>query len=269
MRKPLLLGSEYFPSHEENRMINEGDLESAREFFLSRRPNNLFFLLRSRFEWMNEYVDGKEVALEVGAGAGFSREFVSNPNYQLTDLRKFDWIDEEIDALDLPFGDGTVDAIVSSHMIHHLATPAKFFNEITRVLKPGGYLVIQEINTSLLTRMILRIMRHEGWSYDVDVFDEEVIANDPCDPWSANCAIPQMLFSDPQRFESRFSRLKVVKNERCECLILALSGGVIAKTRTVRLPMALLDLVHFVDKVAIAILPQVFAMGRRVVVQKT
>ena len=34
-----------FPSHSENRMKIEGNVEAAREFFLSVRPNNLSFLV--------------------------------------------------------------------------------------------------------------------------------------------------------------------------------------------------------------------------------
>lgn len=43
-------------------------------------------------------------------------------------------------ALNLPFGDNSVDEIYSRHMIEHLAPDEaeKFFNEIYRVLKIGG-----------------------------------------------------------------------------------------------------------------------------------
>ena len=34
-------------------------------------------------------------------------------------------------------------------------------------------------------RFLLRLMRHEGYSYDVNVFDENCVCNDPADPWSA------------------------------------------------------------------------------------
>ena len=80
--------------------------------------------------------------------------------------------------------------------VHHIAQPMKFFQDLKKVLKPGGLVLINEIHTSLIMRLLLKVMSHEGWSYDVDVFDKETVANDPRDPWSANCAIPQLLFRE-------------------------------------------------------------------------
>ncbi len=186
----------------------------------------------------------------------------------LTDYKKFDWIDLEVDALNTPFEDASVDAVVSSHMIHHLAKPVRFFREMRRILKPGGYLVISEVHNALITRAISRVMRHEGWSYDIDVFDENLIATDPNDPWAGNIAIPQLLFGDSRRFEEKVPGFKVVRNERCECFIFPLSGGVTAKARTVNLPRFCLRAVDLVDGVLTRIMPNVFAMGMRVVLEK-
>ena len=69
---------EYFPSHSENRMKNEGDVVGARNFFINNKPNNLFMLLRTRYEWMNEYLHENQKIIELGAGAGFSEFFIDN-----------------------------------------------------------------------------------------------------------------------------------------------------------------------------------------------
>ena len=63
---------EYFPLHSENRMKNEGDVAGAREFYITHKPNNLFMLLKTRYEWMNKYLEGRNKIIELGAGAGFS-----------------------------------------------------------------------------------------------------------------------------------------------------------------------------------------------------
>ena len=189
-----MLKSTYFPRHTDNRMQHEGDVRRAREHFLNHRPANLAFLLAQRFEWMNTYLDGREQVIEVGAGAGFSRLFIRNPHLKLTDYhREHPWIDEAVDAMAMPYADNSLDAVISSHMIHHLANPLAFFREVQRVLKPGGLLVIHDLHTSLLLRLVLRVMRHEGYSYNVDVLAEDTVANDPQDPWSANCAIPGVI----------------------------------------------------------------------------
>jgi SAM-dependent methyltransferase len=41
-------------------------------------------------------------------------------------------------AEELPFDDGTFDAVISSLTVHHLARPTEVFKEVYRVLKPGG-----------------------------------------------------------------------------------------------------------------------------------
>ena len=117
-------------------------------------------------------------------------------------------------------------------------------------------------------RTLLRLMRHEGWSYDVDVFDDNSVTNDPADPWSANCAIPQLLFSDPARFEREMPGLKILRKELTECLIFPLSGGVTAKIPMIQFPRWVLRALDRVDRALIRALPEVFALGIRVVIQR-
>lgn len=268
MSKPKLLSEPFFPDHTENRMSNEGALEAARDAYFKVKPSNLHALLEQRFSWMNEFLDGYAPVYEVGCGAGFSRAFIDHPDYRLTDVTKNGWVDLRVDALNMPFEDASVGAIVASHMIHHLATPQVFFDEVRRVLKPGGRLVISEINTSLMMRALLKAMRHEGYGYDIDVFDASTIANRHDDPWSANCAVPEMLFRDIEEFETKVPGFKIIHNELCECFLFPLSGGVIAKTRTVNLPKGLLSLVKAMDKGLVKLAPDVFALGREVVIEK-
>jgi SAM-dependent methyltransferase len=46
------------------------------------------------------------------------------------------------DALNLPFGDGAVDAVVLLDIVEHIADPAAALAEARRVLRPGGSLVV-------------------------------------------------------------------------------------------------------------------------------
>ena len=264
-----ILPSTYLPSHDENRMASEGDVKLARTTFLEKRPSNLVFLLESRFSWMNSYLRDAKQVYELGSGHGLLKEFCQNPNLRLTDVTSNEWIDLTVDALHTPFEDGSVDAIVASHMIHHLARPLIFFDEMARVIKPNGLLIISEINTSFLMKCMLRLMRHEGWSYEVDVFDRTAVANDPRDPWSANCAIPELLFSDIQHFQKLVPEFCVIHHELCEGFILPLSGGVVAKVNTINFPTWILQCVAGLDKMLIEMMPNIFAFGRRIVLQRT
>ena len=267
MKKHLLNGP-YFPDHSLNRMDSVGDVASAKERFALRRFRNLDHLLRARFNWMNEYIHPHMRTIEVGSGAGFSELYLTHPVI-MTDAAPRPWIALVLDATNMGLAEKSVDCIIASHNIHHFHSPYRFFKECERVLRPNGLVLVQELNTSLLLRGLLRLMRHEGWSYDVDVFDQDAIANDPSDPWSANCAIPELIFERPNRFEEEFTTLRVERNELCECLIFPLSGGVISKTRIPELPQWVLSFASSLDRFLIGALPDIFAMGRSVVLRKT
>jgi SAM-dependent methyltransferase len=259
--------SKFLPRSGDNRMKHEGDLALARRRFLENSSNNLRWLLKKRFDWMDDYIVGTTV-YEIGAGAGFSRFFIKNPNLKLTDVKTQSWIDLEINALAMPFPPNSVDTLICSHMIHHLANPHTFFLETLRVLRSGGRLVIVDINTSWLMRVLLWLMRHEGWSYRVNVFDPSAIANDPTDPWSANCAIPELLFKTNEAFENAFPQFQILKNEIFECFLFPLSGGVIAKSPTIPLPDALLSVIARLDDLITDVFPNIFGLGRKVVIEK-
>lgn len=263
----MLLGNSYHPLQSQNRMVGEGNVIVARDRFLSRRFRNLDRLLRLRYEWMNEYLHADLVTVEIGSGTGLSPLYLHQKPI-LTDAIPNTWIERIVDATNMEFEDSSVDVMIASHNIHHFYSPYKFFREVERVLRPGGVLLIQEINTSLIMKLLLRIMRHEGWSYDVDVFSATVVVNDPEDPWSANCAVPEMLFTNVSRFQYVFTGLEVERNEPCECLLFPVSGGVVATTKVPELPNIILNLIERIDKVLVLLLPSVFAMGRRVVVRK-
>jgi SAM-dependent methyltransferase len=153
-------------------------------------------------------------------------------------------------------------------MIHHVPYPTQFFEEMRRILKPGGVLLIQEINASFFMRLVLRIMRHEGYSYDVNVFDADEICTDANDLWSANCAIPNLLFDDMRAFEKHFPYFKVEKTGFSEFFLLLNSGGVISKSPFIPLPYFVLHGVRWIDNTLTRFLPSIFAMQRQLVLRK-
>jgi len=257
----------FYPSSS-NRMNNVGNLSEARRIFLKERPTNLCFLLKSRYDWMNEYIADCSELYELGCGAGFSREFIHNKSLTLTDVSIEYWVDKQVDALNLPFPDNSVDAFICSHMLHHLAKPVEFLRQAHNKLKPGGLILISDLNTSFAMKFLLKLMNHEGWSYEVDVFNELEIVNDPKDPWSANCAIPELLFRNRTVFEDKIPEYRIIRNEYTEFAIFPLSGGVIAKSPTINMPWIVLKAINKLDNLLIRLSPNIFALGRRVVLQK-
>jgi hypothetical protein len=149
-----------------------------------------------------------------------------------------------------------------------VAQPLLFFREMERILKPGGRLIIQEVNASLAMRLALRLMRHEGYSYEPNVFDPEAICNDPADPWSANCAIPNLLFDDREAFERNVPAFRMVHTSFREFACMFNCGGVIAKTFCLPLPKWMVYLMHGIDTILTAVAPSLFAMQRQIVLEK-
>ena len=48
------------------------------------------------------------------------------------------------DAENLPFDDESFDTVICANSFHHYPNPQKFFNEVARVLQPGGKLVLRD-----------------------------------------------------------------------------------------------------------------------------
>lgn len=266
-RRPWFLGGEFFARREQHRLLQD-DLHSSRSDFLASRFRNLDHLLRSRYAWMNDWIKPGWRVAEFGAGAGFSQLYLKEPVI-LTDVFGNRWLDAAMDAVRTAFADASLDAVIISNALHHFAAPARFLAEADRVLKPGGLILINEAHASLLLRLILRVTQHEGYSYDVDVFDTDAVANDPADPWSGNNAISNLLFGAKDDFRRRFAGLDIVLDEPCECLSFLASGGVTSKVRMPELPEPVLDGIAALDRLLVRAAPGLFALSRRTVLSKT
>lgn len=267
--RTLWFRNAYIPPKEQNRMRHVGDVEKARKEFFNSPSRNLSFLLEHRYGWMNPYIKDGAEGIEVGCGAGISKLYIRAKSFLLTDYTDKEWLDvKNVDALRTPFAVGSFDFVVASNMIHHVPYPIKFFEEMNRILKPGGVLLIQEINASFFMRLILRLTRHEGYSFDANVFDRSVVCTDPNDLWSANCAIPNLLFDDVKKFEHHMPYFKIKLNRYCEFFNFLNSGGVIAKTFYVPLPVFLLRFLRRIDDALACAAPSIFALQRHIVLQK-
>ena len=52
------------------------------------------------------------------------------------------------DAKDLPFDNGDFDAVISFHSLHHIDKPAHAIREMFRVCRPGGMVLVADLNTT-------------------------------------------------------------------------------------------------------------------------
>ena len=123
-------------SNSENRMKSIANTKIARELYFSSNSSNVKFLLDKRFSWMNSFIRDTDIGIEVGSGAGFSKEFIKNKNFKLTDLGNDDHLDfKNIDAQNTKFENESFNFVIASNMIHHIPFPIKFFKEMNRILK--------------------------------------------------------------------------------------------------------------------------------------
>ena len=257
-------------SNDENRMKSIANTKIARELYYSSDSQNVKFLLQKRFTWMNEFIKENDVGIEVGSGAGFSKDFIKNKNFKLTDLGNDNHLDfKNIDAQETGFDNETFDYVIASNMIHHIPYPIKFFKEMNRILKKDGKLIIFESYCSLIFQIATILMKHEGFDFTLDVWDEENPKSDEKNAWHGNIAVPHLIFDNKKLFNEKLGKYFSIEYEKLsECLIFLNSGGVTSKTKCIPMNHFFLNILDSIDKILVKLFPNIFCMGRRIVLSK-
>ena len=120
--------------------------EKVRENVLS--PSTLS-LERHRLFWLylkNEtsFFTIKQKVLHFAPEQAFYKRFkkLKNLDYTTTDLNS-PLADVKADICDLPFESNTYDYIICNHVLEHIPDDTKAMKELYRVLKPGGFAILQ------------------------------------------------------------------------------------------------------------------------------
>lgn len=160
--------------------------------------------------------------VEIGSGIGKLREAV--PRAVLTDVARTPWIDEVVDAQQLPYADGTVANLVLVDVLHHVPRPLDFFAEAARVLAPGGRIVLLEPYCSPVSYRLYRAFHHETTDLGVDPFAENSLSSE--DALDSNQAIPTLLFfRQAAKLAQRAPDLATIERRRLALIAYPLSGG--------------------------------------------
>ena len=258
-----------FPKNS-NRMKAIANTKIARELYYSSKSNNLRFLLNKRFGWMNSFINQNDHGIEVGSGAGFTKDYIENKNLKLTDLNEDPHLDyKNIDAQSTGFENESFDYVIASNMIHHIPFPIKFFKEMNRILKKNGKLIIFESHCSITFQIATTIMKHEGFDFTLNVWDEKNPKSDENDAWHGNIAVPHLIFDDKEGYKKNLGNFFSIEyDEFTECLIFLNSGGVTSKTKCIPMNKFFLNILNFIDKILVKFFPNIFCMGRRIVLKK-
>ncbi len=130
---------------------------------ISRMPQ--FGLIRRSFVKKLKKYAGEGIIADVGCGPGYllqviAKEYPSNRlvgvdiSTEMVERARANLVSmgyggrvefRQGSADNLPFDDGTQDFVVSTLSLHHWADPQSSFDEIYRVLKPGGQMLILDI----------------------------------------------------------------------------------------------------------------------------
>ena len=163
--------------------------------------------------------------LEIGSGTGNYKQ--SNPNIISSDIVACEWLDKCIDAHNISFSKNTLSNIVMLDVLHHLQNPIKFLNEANRVLKKNGRLIMIEPFPSHFSLLIYKIFHPEPFIFNIDIFSHNHSHRKKKKPWSANQAIPFLLFfKQIDKFNSLFGKkFKIIKKEKFSFLLYPVSGG--------------------------------------------
>ena len=255
----------------ENKMRYIADTKIALDQYLSKKSNNLDFLLKKRFNWMNDFIKDSDVGIEVGSGIGFSKDYIKNKNFKISDISSDKHLDlKRVDAQNTGLTSESLDFVIASNMVHHIPYPMKFFEEMHRILKKDGKLIIFEPYCSILLQLVTIIMKHEGFDFSVNPWDNTNPKSSEKDAWHGNIAVSNLIFDNKEKFEKELGHCFEIKYEKLtECLIFLNSGGVTSKTFCIPLSNFLIKVIDKIDDLLIRLMPSIFCLGRRLVLKKT
>ncbi len=161
--------------------------------------------------------------LELGGGSGNLKRVLKD--VVSTDIQAAPWLDAVADAQALPFANASFDNVVMVDVLHHLSFLRRFFREATRVLRPGGRIVMVEPAITPLSWLFYALLHDEPVRMGADPL-AEAAATDPDNPWDANQALPTLLLRRRRAaFERAFPDLRVVRVAYLSLFAYPLSGG--------------------------------------------
>jgi len=86
--------------------------------------------------------DTPGLRIELGAGVSLFNKYY--PDVKITDIKPAEHLDAVIDAQKMDFEDSSIHSFFGLNFFHHLPDPNLFFQELLRVVYPGGGCVLIE-----------------------------------------------------------------------------------------------------------------------------
>ncbi len=143
-------------------MDNQQHLDEIQQNYVSwQKKSSLRIVYRRFYHQIASLLTQSPTApiVEIGSGIGKISEVI--PNCIRTDLFPNPWIDQVVNAYQLPFDDQSISNVILFDVFHHLKYPGTALDEFRRVLIPGGRVVVMEPCVSLLGLIIYGLLHHE------------------------------------------------------------------------------------------------------------
>lgn len=156
-----------------------------------------------------KFLSGEGTKVELGAGISPMRD--SYPEVLATDIVAANHLDKVINAEAMEFPDKSIKVIYGQNCFHHFPHPTLFFDELNRVLVPGGGAILLEPYYGPFASFLYkRLFRTEGFDKTYPSWDTPVVG--PMN--GANQALSYIVFvRDKELYETRYPDLKIVHQE--------------------------------------------------------
>jgi SAM-dependent methyltransferase len=105
--------------------------------------------------------------VELGSGMGNIKEHI--PQSITTDIFQNPWLDRVENAYDLSFAKGEVGHLILFDVWHHLKYPGTALEEFSRVLAPGGRIIIFDPAMGLIGRFVFGHFHHEPLGLEQEI----------------------------------------------------------------------------------------------------
>jgi len=203
-------------------MIMETWVERHRRLFNSKSAIRFYYLEVFAKLIRENLLPGP--TLEIGSGPGFLSHLVED--LVTSDVQEAPGVQVVCDAQALHFPDGQFSNVFFVDVMHHLQSPLASFREISRVLLPGGRLIMIEPYTSPISKIFYKFVHRESCCRPVDAWNKAMPFNK--EPMEGNAEIPRVCLLEqngPVSGCSPVSGLRLSKLRPFAGLSYLLTGG--------------------------------------------
>lgn len=211
---------------------------------------------------VREHLSSAEgMTVELGSGIGAIKKFI--PGCITTDIFPNPWLDRVENAYGLSFADNSVSNLILFDVFHHLEWPGTAFEEFSRVMRPGGHVILMEPGFGLLGRFVYGNFHHESLGFGQPItWHRRLASGDAADHYYAAQANAWRIFVQGEGGE-HVSGWRKVLVKKLPALSYIASGGF---THPALYPSAFFPWLRIADDVT-ALIPSLFATRLLVVLQ--